>query len=582
MNNTFGFVYIDFIWPVGIGALLLFAIFLWKEWSLPKKQYYLHALIALMTIIALGLLILKPTILDTQTTTKGVLLTEAYHKEQLDSLKKKHRRIRQIPYVENMPMDDILDSISSLFIVGNGIRTFDFWQLQGIPTTYLDTDEPPGLVQLKYDQETRVGNHWTVLGRYNTNGEKRNLVLADPGGNPLDSVWVDTIGQAYFEVSSDLNVSGRYLYHLIEKDSSGTLISDNPLPVLVKPKKELRLLMIQGFPTFDSKYLKNFLAEGGNELVVRNQLSRGNYKFEYFNTERSPFYSLTEKLLESMDVLLIDATSLVDLSKGSIRAVENAMKNNGLGVLILPDDDFFKLPVRLSNFEFLKETTSEITLDEWAGLSFEKYPFTFENSLGLQAVHQSDDRIISAYKRKGRGRMGSTVVSNSYQLVLNGNTGAYRRFWAQMLTAIAKRSDPILEWEPTNWLTYQDEPFTFVLRTSGENPQVFGENGRIALAQHMDIKERYEGTTYPRASGWSSVSSARDSLTTLNFYVMDNSQWKSLRTFETRIRNKRQFSGAEVFTNNKKVLRPIHPLWFFLIGMTGMGYLWLAPKLIKN
>lgn len=582
MTNTFSFVHIDFIWPVGIGALLLFALFLWKEWSLPRKLYYLHALIALITIIALVLLLLRPMILEGHDGTQGVLLTEDYGKEQLDSLKKRYKRLKQIPYVENVPMSGILDSISSLFIVGNGVRTFDFWQLDGVPTTYLDAGEPEGVLQLNYERETRVGDDWTVRGSYKANQEKRKLILADPGGNPIDSVLIDTLGRSDFELSNDLKVSGRYLYHLLEKDSSGVTIANEPLPVLVKSKKELRLLMIQGFPTFDSKYLKNFLAEGGNELVVRNQLSRGKYKFEYFNTERRSFYALSQELLETMDVLLIDANSLANLSESSIRTIEKVMKHDGLGVLVLPDDDFFRLPIRASNFEFLRETTSKITLDEWPDLSLEKYPFTFENAIGLQTIHRSNDRIVSAYSRMGRGRTGTTVVGNSYQLVLNGNKEAYQQFWAQMITAIAKRNEPILEWEPMERLIYDNEPFSFVVRTSEDNPQVFGANGRIALRQHLDIKERYTGTTYPRAIGWNTISSANDSLSTLNFYVMDNSQWKSLRAFGTRMQNKRHFSDVKVSTNDKEVLRQIHPIWFFLVGIAGMGYLWLAPKLIKN
>lgn len=582
MIDAFSFAYVDFLWPVGIGALLLFALFLWKEWSLPRRKYYLHVFIALVTIIALVLLILRPMILDVQSGGRGILLTEGYHKEQLDSLRNIYKGIKQIPYVENAPMADILDSISSVFIVGNGVRTFDFWQLNGIPTTYLETEEPEGIVQLKYNNETSVGDHWVVHGSYNAHREKCKLILADPGGNPLDSVLIDTIGSTRFKLSTDLNVSGRYLYQLLEKDSSGTTIANEPLPVLVKPKKELRFLMIQGFPTFDSKYLKNFLAESGNALVVRNQLSRGKYKFEYFNTERLPFYSLSNKLLASTDVLLIDSSSFVNLSRSSIGMIESAMQYDGLGVFILPDDSFFKVPVNTSNFEFSREATSKTTLEEWPDLPFEKYPFAFENAIGLEEIHRSNTKIVTAYKRRGRGRIGTTVVRNSYQLVLKGNRNTYRQFWSEMITAIAKRDEPTLEWEPIEWLTYGDEPFTFVVRTLKENPQVFGANGRIALAQHIDIKGRYSGTTYPRASGWSTLSSRSDSLSRLDFYVMDNSQWKSLRNFRTRMQNKRQFSETEVSANDKRVLRPIHPIWFFLTSIVGMGYLWLAPKLMKN
>lgn len=578
MNNTLNFEYGDAVLPVIIAAIALYAVFLFKEWDRKGKRFFVRALVGLITLVALVFLILRPLGPDLGMEAKGVLLTDGYRPEILDSLRKRHKNIREFQYAANASMKEVLDSISSLYILGNGVRTYDFWQFKDVPTRFLNAGEPNGIIRLDFDRQPRVGDEWVIRGAYRTSESNHRLVLTDPGGTPLDSIRIDTAGLSHFRLATDLKASGRYRYHLQVKDASGVTLANERIPVQVRPKKALRFLMMLSFPTFDSKYLKNFLAEAGNALTVRNQLSRGKYKFEYFNTPRLPFNALSKKLLDSQDVLLIDAVAWANLSRSSRRTVENAVKHDGLGLLILPNEGFFKGPNDFG-FEFVRAAGTKTSLAQWPEIMVTKYPFRIQNSMGLQTIHRSDGKMLTAYVKNGKGRIGTTVVMNSYELVLQGNQRVYREFWTDLLTAIARRNQPLLEWDPSGWLTYTNEPFKFTVRTSVDNPSIYGENGRIALARHVDIKEHYNGTTYPREEGWNKLQSSSDSLSVLNFYVMDSLQWKSVRAFNTQMSNERQFSDNQLPFPKKMVLRPIHQAWFFLIGLIGLGYLWLAPKL---
>lgn len=583
MIDIFNFHHHDFIWPVVAGAILLFVFFVWKEWRSPlNSRFYLNVIVALLALIALAMLALKPKLLNSMQTNLGVLLTENFQEAKLDSLKRAHEDLKIVPYSENQSIGKSLDSISSLFILGNGIRSFDFWQLKNTAAMYFGSTVPDGIIKLNYPKQATVGEKWVLRGNYNKPKKGHYLLLADSGGKEIDSVVMDNSEQSDFILSTMLKVKGKYAYKLLEKDSLGTTISTELIPIKVLPKNKLRILMINGFPTFESKYLKNFLAESGNELTVRTQLTRGKYKFEYFNTKRSPFYSFTKKQLEAFDLIVADANSYLNFSKRSAQTIEEAMQAAGLGVLILPDAQFFRPPVRASNFEFLRQKSSKINLSSWPKLSMDKFPYVFKGDYNLEKVHSANEMILTAYRRKGNGRIGSTVIQNSYQLLLDGNTEAYTNFWSKAISDLSKRRKATIEWSPSTDFAFEGEPFSFAIRTTEESPRVFGANGRIPLMQSPDIRELWSGITYPRNKGWNSINSKNNSTSTLDYYVMDSIAWKSITNHKTMVENKRQFNSSMNTIEEKKVLVPINQLWFLLIFILGIGYLWFAPKLFQN
>ena len=580
MIDTLHFLHQDFIVPVVIGAFLLFIVFVWKEWYLPIRiKFYVHVLIALVTLISLAMLALKPMIWSSSQINSGVLLTENFQKERLDSLNREYKNLKVIPYKVNQPIGKVLDSISSLFVLGNGLRSFDFWQLKKLPTNYVGAVIPKGIIKLNYPKEISVGEQWIVRGSYNAPKIGHQLLLTDSSGKEIDSVQMDKAERTDFELSANVKVRGKYVYKILEKDSLGNRIATESLPIQVLPRKKLQILMVNSFPTFESKYLKNFLAEVGNELTVRSQLTRGKFKFEYFNTERRPFYSFSKKQLEPIDLMIIDANSYVNLSTMSLQTIEQAIQRDGLGVLLLPDEGFFKLPVKTSNFEFLREKSSRITLDQWPKLSWEKYPYIFKEGLRLEKVHRSDETLLTAYHSMGRGRIGTTVIQNSYRLLLAGNSEVYRTFWSETISAFSKRRESLAEWSSGSEFVFVDEPFPFEIRTAFEDPQAIGGHGGIPLMQNPDIGALWSGITYPGNTGWQRIKLENDSVATLDYYVMDSTKWKSITAYKTRAENKRQFNSIADVTANRKTLTPLNRLWFFLIFILGQGYLWFAAKL---
>src|SRR5690606_14381022 len=101
-------------WPIVIGALLLWAVMLWKEWPQRRESRgQIKALVSLLGMAALALLALRPALPTKSAGGKGVLLTQGHRPEQLDSLRSRYGRIRVETYVPGQVLGP-LEGVDSL------------------------------------------------------------------------------------------------------------------------------------------------------------------------------------------------------------------------------------------------------------------------------------------------------------------------------------------------------------------------------------------------------------------------------------------------------------------------------------
>jgi len=568
------------MWLVGLLALMLWLVFVWKErsaFSTPK--FFVHLSISLVAIVSLAMMALKPVLSIPAKSFKAVLLTEDYNETQLDSLKKEHKRLAVYQYAVGEPILHSSEVPESFFILGNGIKHFDLWQLDAINTTYLGENDPTGIIQLKYDLENKVGNRAIIEGRYNNAKSGHKLVLLDPSETPLDSLLLSSEKNQDFTLSMDLKVKGTFVFQLLEKDSLGTVITKDPLPISVSDQNKLNILIVNDFPAFETKYVKNYLAEKGHRVLSKSGLTKDRYKFEYFNMDSKPLVDFTEEGLNHFDLVFIDVSSLKKLSRTKRNALESAVREQGLGLFIQPDASFRTATIPLSTFNFTSSKSTQLVLDAWPKVKVPSYPFTIKSAFEIQPIHTEDAGILSAYIRSGQGRIGTSVFQNTFELVLNGDVEAYQELWAAIIENISKKDMPSSSWSTKAPLVFQDEPFTFQLRTQENIPLVTtDENALIPMVQDIDISSLWEGVSYPKRVGWNKHRLQEG--TSFNYYVVDSVHWKAMDAQAIINDNKRHFGNNSIIKNTgTDSKRPINPLWFLFVFMACTGYLWLAPRL---
>jgi len=296
MIDNISFVNSNWIWPIVIIAVFIWLVFVWKERDkYGSFKFIIHLGVSFVAIVSLVFIALQPQTHIKSDTRVAVILTDGYNQVQLDSLKKANQKLDVYSYKIGEEIIDKDKIASSIYVLGNGIRSFDHWQLENIPTSYLGGKQLTGITQLNYNNYQIKGNRIQFTGHYSNPTRNNSLLLEGPGGNVLDSLTLTGDSSQLFEVSTDLNVTGNFIYHLVEKDSLGEVLSKDILPVTIVDKTPLRILMLSAFPTFESKYLKNYLAETGHQVVVKNQLTTARYKYEYFNMTSRPVINITQE-----------------------------------------------------------------------------------------------------------------------------------------------------------------------------------------------------------------------------------------------------------------------------------------------
>lgn len=571
-------------WPVLVIAILLLALFVWKEWKRQiARVFYISVLIALITVASLAMLALKPLNNTSNKAKIGVLLTEKFSQERLDSIKSLDKEIVMITYRPNKVLSEALDSLSSIYILGDGVAAYDFWQFDKRSVRFFGADKPKGITRLKYNQENVLGEDLVIQGSYHKAEEKFWLVLQDGNGLGIDSVALIANDAQNFKLKTPLKAVGKFVFEIVEKDSLGASVSSDPLPFRVNSNKSIKILLVNGFPTFESKYLKNYLAESGHEVIVRSQLTKGRYKFEYFNSPKVPIYNFNQKALASFDLVIIDAISFKNISKRSRSSIENAIENDGLGVFIQPEPVLFTRASKQLVVKFKKDGRTKINLEQFPKITFDKFPYAFLKNDGLEKIHHSKSEIFTGYRRMQKGRVGATVFQNTYQLQLHGKSKAYRQFWSEIVSKLTKKNDEIVSWHSVANFPLEQQPYIFDLQTDAVSPQVHNQDGQaIALEQNIDIPTLWSGITYPIRQKWNQLQLGDEGEMGLDFYVIDSLSWLSLRVNNLRKKNNRYFKNSSENTTANTSLKQMSLLWFFVIGILGLAYLWLHPKLWKE
>lgn len=565
--------------PILLGAALLLAVFIWKESrEFATFRVYMKVLVGFFAIASLVIIALKPALLNYEKSGNLIILTPNFRENSLDSLKKIHEKIEVISYDPEIPIITEIEKSDSIFILGYGIKIYDSWQLEGKNKKIIQGKPLSGITKFKYSEKQMLGEKALFKGLYLNPKKGTKLFLEGPGSKYLDSIILNNNKKQSFTLSVYLKSAGNFIYNLVEKDSLGNSISTNPIPIIIEDKEPLKILVINSFPTFETKYLKNFLAESGHEVIVRNQVTKGKFKYEYFNTEITELGSISEKMLEEYDLLITDFPSFKSFSASEKNVVESAIKESGLGLFIQPDPALFKMNTGLLSFDFKGDNNEKALLQE--KVSLKKYPFDFQKNIALQAIQKSGNKMLSASKRIGQGKIGTSVLENTYELLLDGNESAYKELWTQIINSISKREILVTEWSSKEKTAFPGEPFEFQIRSEDLNPVVItDEDAIIPLRRDIDISNLWTGFTYPKTTGWHQMRVKQDSINVFDYYVATSEDWKTLQTHQQILFNSqiKEHSGSVKKRTSKPV--PINPIYFYFLFLICMGYLWLEPKM---
>ncbi len=550
-----------------IGVVVLVALLIKEAVRPNRKSLWLRMLFSLIAIASLLIIVIKPSFKQSASATPGILLTDGYNTEQLDSLQKALSSDR-VGHYDSMRYTQKKSwfNQSGAIVIGDGIPQYDIplWQSKNLK--YEGSTKPIyGLLSVNFNDENYVGEVLVLTGNY-CSRDSAKLVL-NAFGVAIDSVLLQG-GSQQFTLNVPLKAQGKFLLKLEEHVDNE--YKTHTIPIIVREARLNNILILNAFPTFELKYLKNYLAEEGHKITVRNQITKGRYKFEFFNTNSSPIYRLNNQSLGDFDLIIISQQAVDQLSTTENDALSDVVKS-GTGLLIMPGEGTFSKPSELHNFSFtpLNDPIQPLSLPD-ESISLDSYGYKIENDLLVTPLFNA----MSATYRLESGKVGTTTLKSTYQLVLKGDHDAYKYLWSSIIKRLIFKGDDISV--SSKGPHFVDEPMdlSIVGVDSISNLQI--NNVKIAPRQDLQIPSHWYARYWPDTVGWHEVYINSD---TSWLYINQSGEFNAWKRNKNKITNLKAFGELSTSSQERTYWRSINLIWFYLLFLLSVGYLWLEPKL---
>jgi hypothetical protein len=564
--------------PSVVVALVALALLIILELRRRLKYKAIRVFSQCMLVATVLLLILRPSVPVNTEAVSILLVTGGYTDGAIDSLKRNDPSLQVVTTPDASPYRDAtaMKSLNELsetggrvrMIAGNGLPA---WAVELMPEkkfVFNSSEAREGISGIDIPGHVYAHRWNEIRGSYDVSGTSATLKLRGPGGVE-DSVKLKGPGTVPFALSYFAKAPGRFNYDIITPAGTETL------PVVIEPERNFSILFVANYPTFEVRYLKNFLASKGHRLAIRNQVSRGEYKLEFANRAPSNFQSLTAAVLKEADLLVIDEPSWHALNSAEQKNLRSAAQD-GLGVVILPASRPEKRRASLIQFNATdNKDTARVSLGRAGSFVLPALPLEVKQSTPLLS---SGARVISGFRHHGAGKVGYQMLSETYQVGLQGKSEAYSSMWVPLLEKCARSEKQDFKLKvSTPFPFYENQPVEFDILSSGNEPHLVSGETEIPLAEDAWIDDLWHGKIWLEATTWHELKIDSSSHW---IHLAKKDSWKTLHSTNTRkattlAASQSPISSSTITAYDASVLRII----LFTLFIISAGFLWLAPKL---
>ena len=324
-------------------------------------------------------------------------------------------------------------------VLGAGLVARDRDAIGDLEIEFHAASLPTGLSELQSPERVSAGRRFAVSGRAEAL-DGGSAELRDPADQQVDRSPLDDDGR--FELRATARSAGLTPYRLLLLDSEGTPVDETTLPLEVAPPRSLKVLILAGGPSPELKFLRRWALDAGAELDTRISLGAG----MQVGTPATGFDAAT---LDGFDLLVLDERSWRALGSRQNHVLTAAI-DRGLGLLLRVG-----APLEATDRKRLAEL----------GFGLARYPADRQVRLGGRLVGAGDaadalptltrsmrleaaDGIalladgagepLGFWVAQGRGRVGVSVLADSYRLVLAGRDDVHGEIWSDAFTTLAR------------------------------------------------------------------------------------------------------------------------------------------------
>ena len=576
-----------------IVAVLLVGILVFLTYHRPnKKRRYLRVVASGMAVM--GLLLLVLPILPNDSYDNGVeviVLTEGYHQDSVDAfVKKRANPLKQI-YIEDKEMSQIIKgTIAHVF--GYGFKEPSTHILSSTKIIFHPSPLPNGFGHVEWSEKIELGQTFSLQATVvNTNKQPLQLYLQSTQ-KMLDSISIMPNGLTPINLSAVPNNLGRGIYQLVLREGKKVLANEL-VPFIVTEPEPVDILVLSEAPSFEAKFLKNWLSDNGNRVATRTRISKQVFEQGFSNRKPTSLEKITAQLLNQFQVVVADESAILSLSDGERNALKNQVQLKGLGLVLKCDTILKKSTIPASPFllKSINETLPFSASLHMKGMDTSWHPSIQTNQFLEKANHQGTQslvidqlgRILVGMTKWERGSIIVSALNNSYTWMLKGNKEAYGSYWTQLLQRSIATNVQAEHWGISTKIPRVGESTTINLEKNDPNtPIAIIQLDEVYLKQMATQPFLMKGSYWPSRVGWQSIISTNGLNT--SWYVFDQQQWEGLEA-KSRIQQTLKFvqqsslGKAPQSSLAKKNYALFPVFWAMIILLTGLLVLWVEAKL---
>ncbi len=478
-------------------------------------------------------------------------------------------------------LGDSLRGAGAVALVGWGLLPSEWEAMPGATVSFTPAPLPRGITRLEAPQSLALGEAYRVAGAVHLEPGAAGMVRLRRDSQAVDSARVSAADSS-FTLRDRPRAAGLAEYAL--ELAAGGAARREPLGVLVTRPPPPRVLVLEGSPSFETGFLKRWLAAGGGRVSVRTQVSRGRFRTEHLNGEGPALAAITPAALAPFDVVVADGPALAALGEAERGALRRVVQD-GAGLVVVPSLGTGLAPLASfmpgARLEPRGEEPLRTARPRWTG-----QPRPSAGGIGVEAgvltvpgaeqlVQEEDGSALALARPLGAGAVAATLVAAPSRWVLDGDEDLYAGYWSRLLGRVARDTTSRLAWASDGPLR-PGRGLTLTLVTGAAAPVIAvrapdGGLDSVTLAQDPLDPRRWTGRYWPRATGWHQASAGE---TRIAFRVHGPTEWLALEAATRERATRRALPAYPGRGAPSRLPRNRGELFGFLLVVAGSVLLW--------
>ncbi|GAB3015721.1 hypothetical protein [Spirosoma pulveris] len=465
------------------------------------------------------------------------------------------RQIRDSLHIrDSFTSRNLKDDYDSLTLIGQRFSAATLTQLSQSALQWIPYAEPNTVQSLHWKGVVRQGEIQNVTGRIQS--AEKGLLRLKFGGRTLDSAALHE-GENTFTLQFPAFSRGRTQTELVLGQTTLDTIR-----FFTRPTEPLNVLFLLNSPDFESNTLAGWLGKQGHIVQVSTTLSKDISSNVSINKAGKPNGKTPPDLI---------ITESANAANPSVRKAVADGKAVLFINIVNPEAESRGINQALGSRWQVRKTSNEATVPVGNGLN--ALPYRFAESLNQFSV-TGYPIAVQRSNRGLAGRIGMSLLSETYPLSLSGDSVGYNRVWTAVLARLSSADKPTIQVNSPVYGGLQQEILTNNSMESAR--QLIIGPDTVTLRQTPFNERSASGLSLFRQTGWQSV---QDSLA---LFVNARSQTDPIANRQTVSRFILAHAQAQsTAVQHDRTTTTRVPDWVWLVLFLGcFTALWIEPKLV--